>query len=82
MGIYAIMFALTMFIGSISVFVRQNKKEYQTIEDTILELLIVFMIALFWMVTVPAITIIWSAWMVSKLFKLNWKSKDESKADN
>ncbi len=75
MGIYALIFGLTMFIGSIFVFVRQNKKEYQKIEDIVFELAIVFMIAMFWPVTIPAIAIIGSAWMVSKLFKLDWKSK-------
>ncbi len=75
MGIYALIFGLTMFIGSIFVFVRQNKKEYQKIEDIGFELAIVFMIAMFWPVTIPAIAIIGSAWMVSKLFKLDWKSK-------
>jgi hypothetical protein len=75
MGIYALMFALTMFIGSIVVFVRRNKKEYPSDADTTLELLIVFMAALFWMVTVPAIAIVGSAWLVSKLFKVDWRSK-------
>lgn len=75
MGIYALMFALTMFIGSIVVFVRRNKKGYPSNEDTVLELLIVFVVSICWIVTVPAITIVGSAWMVSKLFKLDWKSK-------
>ena len=75
MGLYALIFGLTMFIGSIFVFVRHNKKEYQKIEDIVFELAIVFMIAMFWPVTIPAISIIGSAWMVSKLFKLDWKSK-------
>lgn len=75
MGIYALMFALTMFIGSIVVFVRRNKKKYPSDADTALELLIVFMAALFWMATVPAIAIVGSAWMVSKLFKVDWRSK-------
>lgn len=82
MGIYALMFALTMFIGSIVVFVRRNKKEYPSDEDTVLELAIVFGFAIFWMVTIPAIVIIGGAWMVSKLFKLNWKTKNESDSNN
>lgn len=82
MGIYSIMFALTMLVGSIFVFVHQNKKKYPLTEDTIFGLFIVFMIALFWFITIPAITIIGSAWMIAKLFKLNWKSKDESETDN
>ncbi len=75
MGIYALIFGLTMFIGSIVVFVRRNNKGHPLIEDTVLELAIAFMIAMFWPVTIPAIAIIGSAWMVSKLFKLDWKSK-------
>lgn len=75
MGIYALMFALTMFIGSIVVFVRRNKNEYPSNEDTALELLVVFGIASVWMITIPTIAIVGSAWMVSKLFKLDWKSK-------
>jgi len=82
MGIYALMFTLTMFIGSIAVFVRRNKNEYPSDADTALELLIVFTAALFWMVTIPAIAIIGSAWMVSKLFKLNWKTKNESDSND
>jgi TRAP-type C4-dicarboxylate transport system permease large subunit len=76
------MFALTMLVGSIFVFVHQNKKKYPLTEDTILGLFMVFMFAMLWFITVPAIIIIGSAWMLAKLFKLNWKSKDESKADN
>ena len=82
MGIYALMFALTLFIGSIVVFVRRNKKEYPSNEDTALELFIAIMIALIWFITIPAIAIIGSAWMVSKLFKLNWKTKNESDSNN
>lgn len=81
MGIYAIMFALTMFIGSIVVFVRKHKNEVMIIEDTILELLITFMIALFWFITIPAIIIVGSAWLVSRLFTLDWK-QDANKRDN
>jgi TRAP-type C4-dicarboxylate transport system permease large subunit len=72
------MFALTMLVGSIFVFVHQNKKKYPLTEDTILGLFMVFMFAMLWFITVPAIIIIGSAWMLAKL----WKSKDESKADN
>ena len=72
MGIYALMFALSMFIGSIVVFVRRNKKEYPSNEDTVFELAIAFMIASFCRVTIHANAIIGSAWMVSKRFKLVW----------
>lgn len=81
MGIYFIMFAITMFVASIVVFVRRRKNEVTIIEDTILELLIAFMIALFWFITIPAIVIIGSAWLVSKLFTLDWK-QDANKRDN
>jgi len=82
MIIYLIIFVLTMLVGSIFVFVRQNGKEMPDNEDTLFELFLTFIIALFWFITIPVIVIIGIAWLIAKRFKLDWKQKDESKTDN
>ena len=69
----------TMFLLSIAVFVAYDKKAFD-IEDgqsLLLALVTAAALSVMWIVTIPALVIIGGAWLVSRLFKLNWKTKNE-----
>lgn len=74
----------TMFILSIAVFVAYDKKAFD-IEDPsslFLALLAAAAFSVAWFITLPAMVIVGFAWLVSRLFKLNWKTKNESDSND
>lgn len=80
--LYAIMVCIVMFICSIVTFVYAKNSEYMKSETIVLGLLASVLASILWFITIPAAIIIGDAYFVSKLFTLNWKSKNESNRDN
>jgi len=71
-----------MFIGSIATFVYTKNADVMHNETIVLGLFLVFIASLIWFIAIPAAIIIGGAYLVSKLFTLDWKSKNESNRDN
>ena len=79
---YIIMACITMFISSVFVFVYTKKSKFMYEENLVFGLFAAFLASMVWFVTIPAIIVIGSAYLVSKLFTLDWKSKNESNKNN
>jgi hypothetical protein len=80
--LYVTMSCIVMFIGSIATFVYAKNFKYMKSETIVLGLSASFLASLIWFITIPAAIIIGGAYFVSKLFTLDWKSKNESNRDN
>lgn len=80
--LYASMACLVMFIGSIATFVYAKNVKYKKGETIVLGIFGTFILSMIWFITIPAAILIGSAYLVSKLFTLDWKSKNESDRDN
>jgi hypothetical protein len=79
---YIIMACITMFISSVFVFVYNRNTKVMREESLVFGLFAAFLASMVWFVTIPAIIVIGSAYLVSKLFTLDWKSKNESNKNN
>ena len=79
---YIIMACITMFISSIFVFVYFRDTKIMREENFVFGLLFAFLISLMWFISIPAIIVIGSAYLVSKLFTIDWKSKNGSNKNN
>ena len=80
--LYVIMSCIVMFIGSIATFVYAKNADVMHNETIVLGLFLAFIASLIWFIAIPAAIIIGGAYFVSKLFTLDWKSKNESNRDN
>lgn len=79
---YFIMACITMLIASTVSFVIYNKKSFKSDEDLIFMLLMSLVISMLWFIAIPAGIILGGAWLLAKLFSLDWKQKNERKTND
>lgn len=72
---YVVISCIVMFIASTIVFTVYNKSPYKDEETLYIGLLVAAMASILWPMTIPASIIIGGAWLLSKLFSMDWKQK-------
>ena len=79
---YFIIACVVMFIASTIVFTLYNKSEIKDDETLYMGLLIAAMASILWPFTIPASIILGGAWLLAKLFSMDWKQKNERETDD
>lgn len=72
---YFIIACVVMFIASTIVFTVYNKSAIQDDETLYMGLLVAAIASILWPFTIPAGIILGGAWLLAKLFSMNWKLK-------
>jgi len=79
---YFMMACITMFVASTASFVIYNKQLFKGAEDLVFMLLMSLVISMVWFIAIPAGIILGAAWLIAKLFSLDWKQKNEHKTND
>lgn len=72
---YVVISCIVMFIASTIVFTVYNKSGVKDDETLYIGLLIAAIASILWPFTIPASIIIGGAWLLAKLFSMDWKLK-------
>lgn len=72
---YVVISCIVMFVASTIVFTVYNKSAYKDEETLYVGLLIAAIASILWPFTIPASIIIGGAWLLAKLFSMDWKLK-------
>lgn len=77
-----VIFLITLFASSTYVFVHVTNSKISRPEEILLLLFFALLASLFWFITLPCLIIFGGAYLVSKLFTMDWKSKNEYESNS